>query len=315
MTIGTAEPAWANEILRYLRHQALPDDDVLAECIARQAKMYVLVDGELHRRRENGVLLRCISREEGLELLNDIHRRLCSHHIASRALVGKAARQGFYWPTALSDAEQLVRTYEACQRHAKNIHQPAQALQVIPLSWPFAVWGLDIIGHFPCLVGGYRYIIVAIDKYTKWVEAEPIWAMMAQAAIKFIRGIVCRLGVPNRIITDLGSQFTRGTFHAYCELLGTKICFASVAHPRSNGKAERENAEVLRGLKTTTFDKIKKSGTNWIKQVPTVLWSLRTTPNRATGENPFSLVYGAEAVLPTELKYGSPRIRAYDESN
>ena len=70
---------------------------------------------------------------------------------------------------------------------------------------------------------------------------------------------------------------------------------------------------MLRGLKTKTFDRFETSGKKWIDELPSVLWSLRTTPSRATGESPFSLVYGAEAVLPTELTYGSPRVRAYDE--
>ena len=64
---------------------------------------------------------------------------MCYSHVASRALAGKAFRQGFYWPTALANAERLVKTCDAYQFHAKNIHQPAQALQTIPLSWPFAV--------------------------------------------------------------------------------------------------------------------------------------------------------------------------------
>jgi hypothetical protein len=132
-------PPWADDIMKFLQGQELPDDDGNAERVARQAKMYVLVDGELHQRRANGMLLKCIPREEGVELLADIHRGLCSHHVASRTLARKAVRHGFFWPTALSDAEHLVRTCEACQFHAKNIYQPAQALQVIPLSWPFAV--------------------------------------------------------------------------------------------------------------------------------------------------------------------------------
>jgi hypothetical protein len=155
---------------------------------------------------------------------------MCSNHIASRALAGKAFRQGFYWPTALSDAEYLVKTCDACQFHAKNAHQPAQALQTIPLSWPFAVWGLDIVGWFPQAVGGYQYLLVAINKFTKWVEVEPVRAITAHAAVKFLRGIVCGFGVPNRIITDNGTQFTSSTFWAYCIELGTKICFASMAH-------------------------------------------------------------------------------------
>ena len=73
------------------------------------------------------------------------------------------------------------------------------------------------------------------------------------------------------------------------------------------------NTEVLRGLKTRTFDTLQKHGRRWIEELPVVLWSLRTTPNRATGQTPFSLVYGAEAVIPTELIYWSPRVLAYVE--
>ena len=115
-----------------------------------------------------------------------------------------------------ADAERLVKTCEACQFYAKNIHQPAQALQTIPLSWPFAIWGLDIVGEFPRAVGEYKYLIVLIDKFIKWVEVEPVRAITAQAAIKAVQGVVARFGVPNRIITDLGSQFTSGSFQAYC---------------------------------------------------------------------------------------------------
>nr|XP_051197423.1 uncharacterized protein LOC127310828 [Lolium perenne] len=155
--------------------------------------------------------------------------------------------------------------------------------------------------------------MVTIDKFTKWVEVEPVRAITAQAAVKFIKGIVCCFGVPNSIITDLGSQFTSGLFMAYCSNLGTKICYASVAHPRSNGQVEWVNAEVLRGLKTKTFDRFKGSGKNWIEELPTVLWSLRTMPNRVTRETPFSLVYGAKAMLPSEIKYRSPPVRAFVE--
>ena len=144
---------------------------------------------------------------------------------------------------------------------------------MIPLSWPFAVWELDLVGKLPRVVGGYEYLIVAIDKFTKWVEVESIRAMTAQAAIRFVKGIMSRFGVPNRIITDLGSQFTSGAFRIYCEAMGTKICYASVAHPRSNGLVERANSEVLRGLKTKTFDRFKDGGRKWIYELPTVLCS------------------------------------------
>jgi hypothetical protein len=90
--------------------------------------MYALVDGELYRRHDCRVKLHCISREEGKALLEDIHEGMCSNHLALRAFAGKAFRQGFYWPTALFNVEYLMKTCDACQFHAKNVNQPAQAL-------------------------------------------------------------------------------------------------------------------------------------------------------------------------------------------
>ena len=236
----------------------------------------------------------------------EIHGGICGSHIGSRALSGKAFLQGFFWPTALQDAMALVTKCEACQFHSKKLHQPAQALQTIPLSWPFSVWGLDILGPFPCTVEGFEYLYVAIDKFTKWPEVEAVRKVTTQSTIKFFKGLVCRFGVPKRIITDNGTQFRSHAFMQYIEDLGDKVCFASVAHPQSNGQAERANAEVLQGLRTKTFDKLHKSGRRWIDELLMVLWSIRTMPNRATSQTPFALVYGAEAVLPAEHIYGSP---------
>ena len=132
--------------------------------------MYQFVDDTLYRRRPNGVKFKCVCREEGKELLAEIHKGMCDSHIGSRVLVGKAFRQGFYWPTALQDAVELIMTCEACQFHSKRTHLPAQALQTIPLSWPFLVWGLDILGPFPRTAGGFEFLFVAIDKFTKWSE-------------------------------------------------------------------------------------------------------------------------------------------------
>jgi hypothetical protein len=117
----------------------------------------------------------------------------------------------------------MVKRCEACQFHAKQIHQSAQELQTIPLTWPFAVWGMDILGPFPRAQGGYRYLYVAIEKFTKWAEVEPVFTILARSAIKFISGLACRFGVPNCIITDNDNQFTSGLFWEYCALVGIKI--------------------------------------------------------------------------------------------
>jgi hypothetical protein len=306
--------AWISEIQDYLKENILPEDHASAERIVRLAERYTVVEGDLYRRGANGIHMRCITQEEGHRLLTEIHGGECGSHSSSRTLVGKAFRHGFYWPTALQDAAEMVKSCKACQFHAKQIHTPAQALQMISPSWPFAVWGVDILGPFPRVVGGYRYLFVAIDKFTKWPEATPVVNITQGAAVAFLKSIVCRFGVPNRIITDNGTQFTSRIFQEYCEDIGTQLCFASVAHPRSNGQAERANAEILRGLETRTYDCLKKHGANWVSELSSVLWGNRTTPSRATGETPFFLVYGAEACLPSEIIMGSPRVQAFEES-
>jgi hypothetical protein len=121
--------------------------------------------------------------------------------------------------------------------------------------------------------------------------------------------------VPNRIITDNGTQFTSELFGDYCDDMSIKLCFASPAHPKSNGQVKRANAEILKDLKTKTYNVLKKHGDSWLEQLPAVLWANQTTPSHTTGETPFFLVYGAEADLPLELSLGSPRVALYDEAN
>jgi transposase InsO family protein len=191
---------------------------------------------------------------------------------------------------------------------------PAQMLQMIPPSWSFAVWGLDIVGPFPRVIGGYRFLYVAIDKFTKWPEATPVVKINKQSIVKFIKSIICRFGVPNRIITNNGSQFTSGAFQGCYEDLGIQICYASPAHPESNGQVERTNAEILKGLRIRTYDGLKKHGKKWIDELPCALWGNRTSPSRATGETPFFMVYGVEVVLPLEVTMGSLHVKTYDEA-
>jgi ribonuclease HI len=139
---------WQTPYLQYLHRGELPLDRVETQWLARRAKSFVLLgDGkELYHRSPSGILQRCISIAEGQELLQEIHSGACGHHAAPRALVGNAFRQGFYWPTAVADATRIVRTCQGCQFYARQTHLPAQALQTIPITWPFVVWGLDLVG-------------------------------------------------------------------------------------------------------------------------------------------------------------------------
>jgi transposase InsO family protein len=151
---------------------------------------------------------------------------------------------------------------------------------MILASWPFAVCGLDIMDLFSRAIGairGFRYLCIAIHKFTKWSEATPVVKINKQSVVKFIKSIICRFGVLNRIITDNGSQSTNSAFQGYCEELGIQICYASIAHPKSNGHAKRANAEILKGLKMRTYDCLKKHGAKWINELPCALWANQTS--------------------------------------
>jgi hypothetical protein len=124
---------------------------------------------------------------EGRELLRDIHAGICGHHAAPRTLVGSAFRQGFYWPTTVTDASEIVPTCEGCQFHARKTNLPAHVLQTIPITWPFAVWGLDIVGPLRKVPGGFTHLLVAIDKFSMWVEVCPITNLRAEQAVTFLR--------------------------------------------------------------------------------------------------------------------------------
>jgi transposase InsO family protein len=175
------------------------------------------------------------------------------------------------------------------------------------------VWGLDNVGPLRKALGGYTHLLVAIDMFSKWVGVRPITNLRAEQAVTFFTDIVYRYGVPNSIITDNGSQFTGREFLEFCDKFHIRVDWAAVAHPQTNGQVEHANGMILQGLKPRIFDPLNKSGRKCLQELPAIVWSLRTTPRRATGLTTFFLVYGAEAVLPKDLECGSPRVRGYDE--
>jgi ribonuclease HI len=124
---------WRQPFIDYLSEQKVPSDKNLAEQLIRQAKSYVLVRDKLYRRgASSGVLMKCVPRQEGKDILEEIHKGVYDNHASSHTLVSKAFRRAFYWPTALGDTEELVRRCQGCQYFAKQQHVPAYKLVTIP---------------------------------------------------------------------------------------------------------------------------------------------------------------------------------------
>jgi transposase InsO family protein len=173
--------------------------------------------------------------------------------------------------------------------------------------------GLDLVGPFKKSKGEFTHIFIAVDKFTKWIKVKLVASITAAKAVEFIKEIMYRFVVPNNIITDNGTQFTAREFKDFCADSGIKINYASVSHPQSNSQVEHSNGMILQGLKPRIFDRLKSYVGKWVKELPSFLWSLRTTPSCATGHTPFSLVYGYEAMLPIEVEHTSLRVHHFNE--
>jgi transposase InsO family protein len=256
------KPDWCTPYLDCLIRGELPLEKIEARRIARRAKTFVIYgdDKELYQRNPTGILQRYITIREGKNLLKDLHSRACGHHAAPRTLVGNAFRQSFYWPTAVSDIIKLVRSSKGCQHYAKQTHLPAHALQTIPITWSFAVWGLDLVGPLKRTTGGFTHLLIVVDKFSKWIEACPITNVRSEQAALFFTDIIHRFRVPNCIITDNGTQFTGRRFLEFCDDHHICVLWSAVAHPKTNGQVERANGMVLQGLKPRIFNKLNKHG-------------------------------------------------------
>jgi transposase InsO family protein len=155
---------------------------------------------------------------------------------------------------------------------------------------------------------GFTHLLVAVDKFSKWIETRPIINVRSEEAVSFFTDIIYRVGIPNTIITDNDTQFTGKKFLNFCGDNHICVDWSAVSHPKMNGQVERENGMILQGLKSRIFKRLDKFRARWIVELPSMLWSLRTTPSRATGFMPFFMVHGSEAVLPTDIDYGSPQV-------
>ena len=169
----------------------------------QRARSYTMSEGELCKSGVVAPWLKCITIAEGQELLKEIHSGLCRSHIGIRPLVPQAFRQGSFWPSALKDAEQIVKTCEGCQMMAPKSNRPSQTIQLIPPVWPLQRWGMDLVGPLPTAQGNYKYVVVAVEYFTKWIEAKPLVNITSEAVRKFFwQNVICRFGVPNELTVD-----------------------------------------------------------------------------------------------------------------
>jgi transposase InsO family protein len=171
--------------------------------------------------------------------------------------------------------------------------------------------GPRFVRSTPPAQGNLKYVVVAVEYFSKWIEAKPLATITSVTVQKFFwQNIVCCFGVPKAIIVDNGTQFDAETFKDFCDRIGTKIHFASVRHPESNGLVERANDIIVIGIMKLIFNQPRGK---WPDELIKVVWSHNTTVSRSTGFTPFKLLFGDEAITQEEAKTGSIRTTALAE--
>ncbi|XP_058078623.1 uncharacterized protein LOC131226947 [Magnolia sinica] len=204
-----------------------------------------------------------------------------------------------------TDCCKHVKKCFKCQEHANQIHTPASELYNLTTPWPFSVWGLDIIGKIsPKASNGHEYILVAVDYFTKWIEAASCTTIAASHVVKFIKNnIISRYGVPQAIITYNGTPFVNKRMGDFLDKLKIQRHLSSPYQHQMNGKVEVVNKTII-----CILEKIVKTYRDWSEMLPYALWAYQTYVRSATGATPYELIYGMEAVLPIEIEIPSLRV-------
>ncbi|XP_070015310.1 uncharacterized protein [Nicotiana sylvestris] len=265
----------------------VPEDKTNAQALLKKAARYCLKHDNLYRKIFGGPLARCLGPSQTEYVMREIYEGHCGNHAGGRSLVKTMIRAGYYWPKMEEDAENLWLNVTS----AKD------------------TWGMNIVGPLPQAKGKVRFLLVLTDYFTKWVEARAFKHVREKEVRDFIwRNIICRFGVPKEIVCDNGPQFIGTQITEFFQSWQIKRITSTPYHPVGNGQAESTNKVIINNLKK----RLEESKGNWPEVLPGVLWAYCTTVKTSTGETPFSLVYGAEALIPVEI--GEPSTRYTQET-
>src|SRR4051812_16339670 len=201
----TDEKPWYFDIKHFLQTQEYPlgASNKDKKTLRRLVGSFFINADVLYKGNYDMVLLRCVDRHEADMLMHEIHEGSFGTHANGHSMAKKMLRASYYWLTMESDCYKFVKKCHECQVYADKIHVPPTLLNVISSPWPFSMWGIDMIGMIePKASNGHRFILVAIDYFTKWVKAASYANVTKQVVVRFIKNnIICRYGVPSKIIT------------------------------------------------------------------------------------------------------------------
>ncbi|XP_052728311.1 uncharacterized protein LOC108320289 [Vigna angularis] len=298
---------WYFDIKHYLKTREYPEkaSENDKRSLRRLAGSFILSGDILYKRNHDMILLRCVDTKEAELILKEVHEGTFGTHMNGHSMARKILRAGYFWLTMENDCCTHVRRCEKCQMHADNINMSPMTLNVLSAPWPFSMWGIDVIGAIePKASNGHRFILVAIDYFTKWVEAVSYANVTRKVVTRFIKKeLICRYGLPNKIITDNATNLNNRMMAELCEEFKIHHLNSSPYRPKMNGAVEAANKNIKK-----IVQKMVVTYKDWHEMLPFALHGYRTSVRTSTGATPFSLVYGMEVVLPFEVEIPSLRI-------
>ena len=183
--------------------------------------------------------MRCVEEEEAKYVLEEVHKGVCGDHMRAKSLVRKIMRAGYFWPSMQQGAVDFVKRCDSCQRYGNVQQVPVEKMTTISSPWPFAQWGIDIMGPLSQGKRQVRFLLVITDYFKKWVEAEALATITETKVQNFVwKNILCRFGIPRTIISDNGRQFDSHGFTLFSLSLGIKNKYSSLGNPQANGQTE-----------------------------------------------------------------------------
>ncbi len=286
-----------NRVYNYLRKQTIPEDintNQQKKQFINFCKPFCVKNNYLYKndRRKQDNLLRVVRTHEVEPILYIMHNDPTSAHFATEIMFNKI-RERYFWPQMYETIRTYVKSCDVCQRRGRPHNE--QPLHPIEIKGPWYQIGIDFVGPLPMTTSGNKYIIVAMDYFTKWPEAKAVPnATAEQVAIFLYEDIICRHGCPQKILSDRGTHFNNEMIKSLVSKFSMQHLFSTPYHPQTNGLVERFNKTLAESLaKLSNQD-------NWDKYIAPTLFAYRTSQHSTTKVTPFLLSYGREAVLPID---------------